>query len=495
MTTLTAPPVAVTLLGRARKWLLRGLGSVLLVMGTLIVGGAVDARLRHPDLKPWHRVIPHDVHSSEVDEHFTLQQWLAREAEVFAEVDALEASVAPGDKTPVNRYAPGSASHPSRMGRNWNRTYALEPAAIRGGALLLHGLTDSPYSMRAAAELLREQGLYTLVLRMLGHGTVPAGLLNATWEDWLAAVRMGMRHVRQRVGDRPLLLAGYSNGGALAVKYATEALDDPRDPQPSRLLLLSPMIGVTPAARLAWWISRLGIVPYFEKARWLDVLPEYNPVKYNSFPANAAFQTASLTRALQRDLARLQAAGRLDALPPVLTFQSAVDATVSTAAVVSVLYDRLPANGSELVLFDVNHQSGIDAFLRPSERTLVSHLFDDAPRAYRRTLITNASPSSASVIARAIEPGGSRTTENALDLSWPVGVFSLTHVAVPFPPDDPLYGTNPVDDGSGLLRLGRLSPRGERDVLIVGTDTLMRLSSNPFFPYFADRVRGWAAVP
>ena len=99
------------------------------------------------------------------------------------------------------------------------------------------------------------------------------------------------------------------------------------------------------------------------------------------------------------------------------------------------------------------------------------------------------------MIARRIEPGGSRTTENALDLSWPVGVFSLTHVAVPFPPDDPLYGTNPVDDGSGLLPLGRLSPRGERDVLIVGTDTLMRLSSNPFFPYFADRVRGWAAVP
>ena len=53
------------------------------------------------------------------------------------------------------------------------------------------------------------------------------------------------------------------------------------------------MIGVSPAARLAWWISRLGVVPYFEKANWLDVLPEYNPFKYNSFPANAALQTAS----------------------------------------------------------------------------------------------------------------------------------------------------------------------------------------------------------
>ena len=53
-------------------------------------------------------------------------------------------------------------------------------------------------------------------------------------------------------------------------------------------------------------------------------------------------------------------------------------------------------------------------------------------------------------------------------MAWPPGVFSLTHVALPFPPDDPLYGSDPIEDGSGLLRLGRLSPRGERAVLIAG---------------------------
>jgi hypothetical protein len=31
-------------------------------------------------------------------------------------------------------------------------------------------------------------------------------------------------------------------------------------------------------------------------------------------------------------------------------------------------------------------------------------------------------------------------------------------------------------------------------VLIVSTDTLMRLSSNPFFPYVADTVRAWVAT-
>ncbi len=221
--------------------------------------------------------------------------------------------------------------------------------------------------MRAIAEVLRDAGIYSLALRMPGHGTVPSGLIHATWGDWLAAVRMGVRHVRGRIPPgAPLVLVGYSNGGALVLKYTLETMEGGSGPLPSTLVLLSPMIGVTPAARLAWWVSRLGAVTYFDKANWLEVLPEYNPVKYNSFAANAGFQTASLTRSVQADLARLASRGQLDAIPPVLTFQSIVDSTVSTPAVVHTLYDRLPSNGSELVLFDVNHLSGIDVFMRPA---------------------------------------------------------------------------------------------------------------------------------
>jgi alpha-beta hydrolase superfamily lysophospholipase len=477
-------------------WLVRLAGAALLVAATLIIGGAVDARRRHPALKPWHQLIPSDLAAAQMSDAFTFEQWVTREAEVFAEVEALEGRLPKEEHTPVNRYAPGSRTHPSRLGRDWNRTFELEPAEPRGGVVLVHGLTDSPYSMRPLAQLLHAEGFYTLALRMPGHGTVPAGLIDATWEDWLAAVRLGMRHARQKVGtDRPLLLVGYSNGGALAVMYAAQALDRPQDPRPAKLLLLSPMIGVTPAARLAWWISRLGVVPYFEKARWLDVLPEYNPVKYNSFPANAGFQTASLTRTLQATILRLAGTGRLSALPPILTFQSAVDATVSTAAIVRALYDRLPANGSELVLFDVNQQSGIEAFVRAEDLTLVDRLFDGAGRAYRRTLVTNRTPDTVAVVARTFREGQTTSADQDLGLAWPQGVFSLTHIALPFPTDDPLYGTESVEDGSGLFRLGRLSPRGERAVLIAGADTLTRLASNPFFPYLAERVRQWATTP
>ena len=41
------------------------------------------------------------------------------------------------------------------------------------------------------------------------------------------------------------------------------------------------------------------------------------------------------------------------------------------------------------------------------------------------------------------------------------------------------------------MSLGRLVPRGEKDVLIVPMDVLLRVSWNPFFRYVADRVERW----
>lgn len=478
------------------RWLRLAFGWALLVPVVLIVGGGFDARRRLPDLKPWHRVQLDDVTAAELDRTFTFQQYVAREQRLFADVRALEAAIDPGDRTPVNRYYSDSLSHPAKAERDWNRSFETEVASSpRAGALLLHGLTDSPYSMRAIANVLRDRNVYSLSLRMPGHGTVPSGLVHARWEDWLAAVRVGVRHVRNRIPDgAPLLLVGYSNGGALALKYALEALTN-GEPRPAKLILLSPMIGVTPAARLSRPIGLLGFVPYFEKANWIDVVPEYNPFKYTSFPANAGFQTFRLTRALHDDLDRVHARGRAGELPPILTFQSIVDTTVSAPAVVFSLYERLPANGSELVLFDVNHLSGVDVFVQPADLEIGARFLLAKARPYRRVLITNASADTRAVEARTIEPNETSTSHTGLGLSWPQDVFSLTHIAVPFPIDDPLYGIEPPQAPGGVLALGRLSPRGEKSVLTVATDVLMRLSSNPFFPFVTQRINHWLASP
>jgi len=142
-------------------------------------------------------------------DRFTFAEYQAREAKLFAEIESLPLASDPEDRTPVNRYFPGSRVRPSLADRDWNRTFVMEPVVRRGGVLLLHGLTDSPYSMRALAEQFRDQGYYTVGLRLPGHGTLPSGLTRATWEDWLAAVRVGARHVREEIGqDAPFVIAG-----------------------------------------------------------------------------------------------------------------------------------------------------------------------------------------------------------------------------------------------------------------------------------------------
>ncbi|HLY83237.1 MAG TPA: hypothetical protein VKQ71_09625, partial [Acidimicrobiales bacterium] len=65
-----------------------------------------------------------------------------------------------------------------------------EPFSARGGragALLLHGFTGSPWSMRPVAEALAATG-FTVELPLLpGHGTSVDDLAETGWEDWSGA--------------------------------------------------------------------------------------------------------------------------------------------------------------------------------------------------------------------------------------------------------------------------------------------------------------------
>jgi hypothetical protein len=106
------------------------------------------------------------------------------------------------------------------------------------------------------------------------------------------------------------------------------------------------------------------------------------------------------------------------------------------------------------------------------------------------TLVTNEGPASEAVVARTRAPGAREATVHPLGLAWPRGIYSLSHVALPFPSDDPVYGLEGPTHGP--LPFGTLEIRGERGVFAVPASDLLRLRSNPFFPYLADRVLAFA---
>jgi hypothetical protein len=54
--------------------------------------------------------------------------------------------------------------------------------------------------------------------------------------------------------------------------------------------------------------------------------------------------------------------------------------------------------------------------------------------------------------------------------------------------NDALYGLTPDPSEDFGVNLGALAPRGERNVLIASLDSVLRGSSNPFFPYMKTRI-------
>jgi alpha-beta hydrolase superfamily lysophospholipase len=456
---------------------------------TLIAVRIYDTQ-RGPPLEIWHTYAPDELSADEL-ENVDWSQYLAAEQAIFDDMRVeVTAELEAEDRIPVNRYFEGSPVHPAGFAQDWNRSYVLEPEGAPVGAVVfLHGLTDSPYSQRHIAQRYHAHGYVAIAIRLPAHGTVPGALAEVEWEDWLAATRLAVREARRRIGPAlPLHLVGFSNGGALAMKYALDALEDPGLTRPDRLVLISPMIGITAFARFAGFAGLPAILPKFAKAAWLSILPEFNPFKYNSFPVNGARQSWRLTQALQEQIRRLARAGQLAQLPPILTFQSVIDFTVSTRAIISSMYVHLPANGSELVLFDVNRDAKLGPLLRSASDAVLTRLLPAPPRPFRTTIITNATVGSSEVVARVVEADADTEQEQPLRLTFPPGVFSLSHVALPFPLSDGLYGLEPDPDDDFGIRLGTVAARGEVGALIVSLDTLLRMSSNPFFPFLLGRI-------
>ena len=470
------------------KWVLIGI----LLLGAVGLGVRSYRALSGPPLHPWHTFVPTELSADELAEA-DWKRYLDQEKAIFESVHAnVTRRLAEGERVPYNRYFEQSPVFPARFAQDWNRSYVMEPAGPPVGVVvLLHGLTDSPYSLRHVAQRYRERGFVAIGVRMPGHGTVPAGLTSVRWEDWMAATRLGVREARRRVpAPAPLHLVGFSNGGALAMKYSLDAIEDPKLARADRVILFTPMIGITRFARFAGLAGLPALLPPLATAAWLSNVPEFNPFKYNSFPVNGARQSYRLTDALQAQIQRLSRAGTLATLPPVLTFQSVIDFTVSTPAILSALYAFLPDNGSEIVLFDVNRTVKFGPLLRPSAYVALDTLTPTTPQPYRFTAIVNAGEDSDATVERSIAPGQLQAEMRPLSLPYPPGIFSLSHLAIPIPANDPLYGIHPDPKSRNEfgLNLGALDARGERGALVVDQDFLTRLPSNPFFPYLLERI-------
>ncbi len=185
------------------------------------------------------------------------------------------------------------------------------------GVLLIHGLTDSPYILRDIGNEFKKNCYWVRSILLPGHGTIPGDLLNIKYSKWIAATDAGIKSFKKIVDE--FYIVGFSTGASLTLHHVLRK-NDPKDI--NGLILISPGIKEnTPLGFLAGWIGTLG--KYIPRASWLDLLPDKDKVKYESFPANAGAQFHYLTKEM-RGLANNEQTIKT----PIFMAISSTDATV-----------------------------------------------------------------------------------------------------------------------------------------------------------------------
>jgi len=218
-----------------------------------------------------------------------------------------------------------------------NAPFELEPQgkntagkdkAWRRGVLLTHGLSDSPYFMHHLAAFFQEEGFRVMAVLLPGHGTQPGDLLDVTWNEWVKAVAYGTDKIAAEADE--IYLAGYSAGGALSVYQSLQ------DKRVEGLFLFSPAFQISQLAAIAWTHKMVSWL--FPRVKWVDIKPDNDLYKYESFAKNTAEQMYSLTEALNE---RLQ---HHKLHIPIFAVASVDDKTVTTQATIEFMAKQLNPN-------------------------------------------------------------------------------------------------------------------------------------------------------
>lgn len=447
-----------------------------------LIAAAVWYLNSRPDLDLWH--------TTELEAQYRQQpsiasfnDYLLLEDKLFAEVEDTVTSQTKSESLLVlNRYVSGSYSDPKKWPQNWNRSFEWKNEQADYGILLLHGMSDSPYAMQHFAKHYKETA-HVLGLRLPGHGTLPSGLVDVTWQDMAAAVSIATKHLKLVMQNKPLYVVGFSTGAALALNHELEKITEGESGDFSGLVFLSPAIGLPPVAVGAKWQSRLGHLLGLDKLSWNSIQTEYDPFKYSSFAVNAGDVVYQLARRNVELISQLDRDAKAR-IAPILTFQSLTDDTVDSMAVVNDLYLQLPNKQHELVMFDINRTQVNLSLIETDPLSTYADFMGSTELNFNFTLIENTGEDEGEVQARTI---ASNHDIVAINEQWPKQVYSLSHIALPFPKTDELYGPlkTPLRQ---RIQIGAGASKGERGVLSVPPSEILRQKWNPFFGFMLEKM-------
>ena len=91
------------------------------------------------------------------------------------------------------------------------------------GALVVHGFTGNPSSMREIAEVFGSAGYHVELPRLAGHGTSVEEMMDTRWADWTRDAEDALSKLRERCSK--IVVVGLSMGGAITLWLASRHAD------------------------------------------------------------------------------------------------------------------------------------------------------------------------------------------------------------------------------------------------------------------------------
>jgi len=220
--------------------------------------------------------------------------------------------------------------------------YAHDGGAV--GALLLHGFTGSPLSMRPWADTLAAAGLTVRLPLLAGHATRWQDLADTRFEDWYADAAAGLDQLRARCSV--VVVMGLSMGGTLALALAERRPDD----VDGLVLVNASVLSENKAMPLLPVLSR--VLPSLPGIGNDIAKPGTNEGCYDRMPLRAL---ASLRTAWSRVRADL---GSVD--QPLLLMRSATDHVVEPSNAAFILGHVASQDVTEVVLERSYHVATLD---------------------------------------------------------------------------------------------------------------------------------------
>jgi carboxylesterase len=214
----------------------------------------------------------------------------------------------------------------------------------RVGALLCHGFTGNPASLRPWGKALAGAGLSVTIPRLPGHGTTWQEMNHTRWQDWYAEVRRAFDDLLTRCDE--VFVMGLSMGGTLALRLAEDRAGDV-----AGLVLVNPSVmttnrGFAALPVLKWVVPSLAAIGDDIKAEGVTELA------YPRTPLKAAHSLAQLWKLVRADLGKVTA--------PVLVFRSLEDHVVEAENTAIVLAGVGSTEKTERVLIDSYHVATLD---------------------------------------------------------------------------------------------------------------------------------------